>query len=192
MKASAARASAAANHEVRGTTSGTSGHNGFAEGLLLLKDSLDAEERVRFRAGGFVENTANTDAFIEFVLEPNPPLDIPGTSQFTGARRMRMLTGEFGAMWTGKKRILWECDFFLGHANTGDEYFFDWRITIQDVLSISGLEHVTSGFNFKETDAYLCPRFRIDRIANLDIYDATFQAVAGRRLELQKYDAGPA
>jgi hypothetical protein len=182
---------AAANHEVRGTGGSASGHNGYEDGVLLLAGGLDVEERVRFRAAGTLLNTTTADTFIELCLEPNPPLDIPGTSQFTGANRMRMLTGELGATWTGTKRVLWECEFYRGHANTGDEYHYDWSIAIQDVLSVGGHGHVTGGFNFKSLDAYLCPRFRVDRIANLDTYDATFQDGTQRLLTFQKYDVEP-
>lgn len=181
----------AANHEVRGTTSGASGHNGYASGLLILQGALDMEERVHMRASGLLENTVNADAFVEIVVEPNPPLDIVGTSQFTGANRMRMNTGSLGATWTGKKRIVWDFTLQLGHSNLGTEYSYDWRIDVQDVLSVGGSVNVTGGFNFKETaETTLCPRFRVDRLANLDIYDATFQALSTLKLEFQKFDAG--
>ena len=181
----------AANHEVRGTTSGASGHNGYASGLLILQGALDMEERVHMRASGLLENTINADAFVEIVVEPNPPLDIVGTSQFTGANRMRMNTGSLGATWTGKKRIVWDYTLQLGHSNLGTEYSYDWRIDVQDVLSVGGSVNVTGGFNFKETaETTLCPRFRVDRAANLDIYDATFQALSTLKLEFQKLDAG--
>lgn len=182
----------AANHEIRGTSSGASGHNSYAhDGLFLLAGTLDIEERIRFHASGYLENDLDPDAFVEIVLEPNPPLDIPGTDQFAGANRMRMMTGSLGATWTGAKRIVWDCVFHLGHANTGDEYHYSWTIDIEDVLSVRGATRVTGGFNFKETDAFIIPRFRVDGPGQEDIYDATFQATGDLRLEFQKFDVEP-
>lgn len=185
---------AAADHEVRPTTSGASGHNGFASGLLIMQGALDVEERIHFRASGLLENSLagdGPDCFVEFVLEPNPPLDIVGTNQFAGANRMRMMTGSLGATWTGKKRLVWDCTFQLGHSNLGTEYSYDWRIDIQDVLSVGGSVNVTGGFNFKETaETMLCPRFRVDGPGQEEIYDAAFQATGDLQLEMQKLDAG--
>lgn len=180
-----------ANHRVRGTTSGASGHNGFASGLLIMQGALDVEEAVHFVATGLIENDLDPDAFLEMVVEPNPPLDIVGTSQFTGANRMRMSTGPFGATWTGKKRVVWTYRLKMGHSNLGTEYGYNWTIDIEDVLSVGGSKNVTGGFNFKETaETMLCPRFRVDGPGNEDIYDAAFQATGDLQVEFQTLDGG--
>ncbi len=187
----------AANREVRGTQSNSSGMNGYAEGLFMLANSLEVEERIRFEASGIMENPAvggGSDAFVEFVLEPNPQdnFDTPGSSQYSGANRIRMLSGEMGATWTGSKRFLWTCEFYLGSNSTGDEYHADWTIEVEDVLSVSGREHVTGGHDFKRNETYLSPRFRVelDQTARLNTYDDPARQGQGLRLEIHKYDAG--
>ncbi|MEK9721877.1 MAG: hypothetical protein VW405_00150, partial [Rhodospirillaceae bacterium] len=163
----------------------TSGFNGYEEGLLLVAGALDEGDVIRFSAEGFMENTAHADAFVEFVLEPNPTA---GTT--AGANRMRMLSGELGATWTGTKAFRWECLFAMGEGKAGDEYSYAWSMYIEDVLDVSGSGHVTSGHAFKTTDTYLGARFRVDEITNLDTYDTTYQALTTLRLEIQKYDVG--
>lgn len=187
---------AASTHEVRGTQGNSSGFNGYAEGLFMLANSLEVEERIRFEASGLMENPASgggSNAFVEFVLEPNPAdsMDSPGTDQYAGANRMRMLTGDLGATWSGVKSFSWWCELAMGSAPTGDEYQYNWGVDIEDVIDTGGSMRVTGGHSFKSLDTFLSPRFRVDldQATRLDTYDATNQG-QGLRLEIQKYDAG--
>jgi hypothetical protein len=166
--------------EVRGTTVNSSRFNGYEEGLRVPADALRHQERIEFYAAGFIQNNENGDAFVEFVLDVNPTAGVHAGT--------RMLSGELGATWIGELPFWWRAGFVRGYDV--DEYFIDWRMRIPGVLDTEGGEHVTGGVDMKTTAAILSPRFRIDQITNLDIYDDTFQANADLRLELQRYEAG--
>jgi len=88
-----------------------------------------------------------------------------------------MLTGELGFTWTGAKACRWHALFTMGSAIDQDEYTLEWIFEVADLGSYSGIEYVTSGQNFKVNDVTLSPRFRVDRIANIESYDATFQGL---------------
>ena len=168
------------SQEIRGLQSNASGFNGYEEGLLVLADSLRSEESIRFRAVGYIENPSDSDSFVEFVLEQN---HVAGVHAGT-----RMLSGELGATWTSPLAFWWDCEFIQGYDS--DEHYIKWSMRIPGILSKEGGVRVTGAVNMTTTDTLLCPRFRVDNIANIDTYgDPTYQG-QGLRLELQRYDAG--
>ena len=122
---------------------------------------------------GYAENQLNADAFFEAVLEPNPTAS---TSSYAGANRMRMLSGELGATWTGNRLCIFRAAL---HVYAQQAYAFEgtWRIyssTGALFLERSAGGLVTGGFDWL-TDATLQLRWRVDRISKLNTYDATYQ-----------------
>lgn len=172
---------AAAEQEIRGTNNQSSGFNGYLEGLYIPADALRVEESFQFYGAGFMANTLEPDCFVEFCLEPNP---VAGT--YNGANRVRMLTGEVGATWTGTLPFFWDCKVVRGYDD--DEYLVEWRLRILGLLDEFGAEHVEGGHDWT-TEAVWSPRFRVGRISELDTYGWTNQG-AGVSLTMKRYEAG--
>lgn len=172
---------ASTEQEVRGTGNQSSGFNGYLEGLFIAGSTLWNEESFQFYSSGFMANTLNADCFAEFCLEPNPVAGV-----YNGANRIRMLTGQVGATWTGSLPFQWWCKVVRGYAD--DEYLVEWHLKLAGLLDERGASHVTGGQD-SNVDAVWSPRFRVSRIAELDLYTATYQN-AGVSLEMQRYEAG--
>ncbi len=136
-------------------------------------------------------NTVNADAMFEFVIEPNASCAPVGV--FDGANRMRFKSGEIGSTWSGarllqahlevlvegRKKYRWRGAFEMFNAS-GD---LVWTLPVADSTD--------NGFDWLTTDAIVNPRVRVDRIANVDTYDTTYQGLTSLKLLGRKMSFKP-
>jgi hypothetical protein len=160
---------------------------GYAAGEFVAAGEFGRGAKIIFDGSGYCANTVNVDAFLEFVLEPNPT--VAGVPNYAGTHRMRMLSGELGQTWSGNRPFKYRIELFHEGANAYS-YFAEFTIIGGDGLAsikreCGGL--VTGGFNWANTDAKLQLRWRVDRIANLNTYDATYQGLSTLRLAVKNY-----
>jgi hypothetical protein len=150
---------------------------GYAHGEFIAAGEFSRGAKFVFDGTGYMENDVNADAFFEFVLEPNPT--VRGVPNYAGTNRMRMLSGELGQTWTGQRPFKYRIE--LCHEGPrAYSYWLEAVLAGGDGLASKRIEYggtVTGGFNFALTDAFLQLRWRVDRIANLNTYDATYQGL---------------
>lgn len=140
----------------------------FKKGDMVRRPGRGARYEVR----GLLRNLGWADAFVEFVLEPNPSA---GTLE--GANRMRFLSGELGFLTTSDVLLTFWCELAVRSAAA-----YSWEGGMRAYSSSGALlmercsgGHTTSGFNWIRSDCKLQLRWRVDRIANLDLYNDDFQ-----------------
>lgn len=160
---------------------------GYAAGDFIAAGEFSRGAKLVYEGVGYCANTVNVDAFFEFVLEPNPT--VAGAPVFAGSNRMRMLSGELGQTWSGNRPFKYRIELYA-EGPTSYSYFGDFTIIGGDGLAAIRRECgglVTGGFNWQTTDANLQLRWRVDRIANLNAYDATYQGLSTLRLAVNNY-----
>jgi hypothetical protein len=160
---------------------------GYAHGEFVAAGEFRNGAKIIFDGCGYAANTVNADAFFEFVLEPNPT--VAGAPVYTGANRMRMLTGELGQTWTGNRAFRYRIELY----NLGPDSYEYWgEFLVASGAGQTGIRReaggrVTGGHNWMANDTNLQMRWRVDRIANLDTYDATYQGLTTLRLAIENY-----
>ena len=146
---------------------------GYEAGDFIPKGDLIGR-KVRYELIGRVKCTS-ADMFLEAVLEPNPTAS---TSSYAGTYRMRMLSGEIGTTWSGEAHCEFTCELSVSAADVY-QWRGTWRIyspsTGQLMIERHAAGFSDAGFNWLTTDANLSLRWRVDRIAKLNTYDATYQ-----------------
>jgi len=160
---------------------------GYAHGEFIAAGEFSRGAKIVFDGCGYAANTVNTDAFFEFVLEPNPT--VAGAPNYAGSNRMRMLSGELGQTWSGNRPFRYRVELYHEGAGTYS-YYGDFTIIGGDGLASIKREvggRVTSGFDWLTNDAFLQMRWRVDRIANLNTYNATYQGLSTLRLAIDNY-----
>lgn len=160
---------------------------GYAAGDFVAKGEFSRGAKIIYDGCGYAANTINADAFFEFVLEPNPT--VAGAPVYAGSNRMRMMSGELGQTWTGSRPFHYRIELFCEGANA---YSCFGEFTIVGGNGLASIKRecggrVTSGFNWQTTDAVLQNRWRVDRIANLDTYDDTYQGLSTLALAVTNY-----
>lgn len=130
---------------------------------------------VAHEARGLLQNVSWADAFLEFVLEPNPSVDPAG--ELEGANRMRFLSGELGFTTTSDVLVVFTSRLLVTSATA-----YNWEGRIR-AYSSSGAQlfsreiggYTEAGHNWLRDDTKLQLRVRVDRIANVDTYNDDYQ-----------------
>lgn len=153
------------------STGANSGYYGCEDGEYIEASLMTQDRRLRWGGRFLCMNATHDDTFIEFVVEPN---HVVGT--LDGPDRFRFTTDELGICWSGYERGEYQLEitsrgtyFELGGwVRIGNlyEYHFGGSLTPTDWDPITD-------------DAVFSQRFRIDRIANIDTYDGTYQVNSG-------------
>jgi hypothetical protein len=126
----------------------------------------------RYEKRSTLVNVGWEDAFIEYVLEPNPEVGV-----FAGPHRLRFLSGQLGFLTATPVLV----DFWVELAvHRAQEYSVTAKLVVygasgEPLVTKDYGFYVTGGFNWLRTDAKLQLRWRVDRIANLNIYDDAYQ-----------------
>jgi hypothetical protein len=100
-----------------------------------------------------------------------------------------MLTGELGQTWTGNRALRYRIELY----NLGPDSYEYWgEFLVASGAGQTGIRReaggrVTGGHNWMANDTNLQMRWRVDRIANLDTYDATYQGLTTLRLAIENY-----
>jgi hypothetical protein len=156
----------AANNQV---SNGYESGQRFRKGDMLRRPGRGARYEVR----GRLRNKVWNSSFIEFVLEPNPV-----AATYTGANRIRFLSGELNFL-TGANDAF--VTFWVQlHVESATAYSWEAELNIYSengaLLRTSKWgDYTTSGFNWLLNDCKLQLRWRVDRIENIDTYNATYQ-----------------
>lgn len=163
--------------------------NGYEAGDFIAAGDFIRGRRIVYDLTCRIYNSINADAFFEFVLEPNP---VAGT--YDGANRMRMLSDELGMTWSGERMMRarielcnegrtaysWHGAFSMYHATTGAKVW---------AREVGGFAN--AGHDFLVDDAILQLRWRVDRIANIDTYNTTYQGLSTLKLAVRSIRCEP-
>jgi hypothetical protein len=157
-------------------SSGTNSRlRGYEAGDFIAAGDALRLRRIVYEQSALMQNVGWPDAFVEHVLEPNPQVTVAST-RYTGANRMRLLSGEIGLTWSGTRLLRTRVELVVDGA-TSYSWSAHWRLFGSNGALV--WEKVASGvgssFNWALTDAALQLRWRVDRIAKLDAYDDTYQ-----------------
>ncbi len=157
---------------------------GYEDGEFVAAGRFSGARRLRWELEINVLSTTHVDTFIEFVVEPNPRNGV-----YSGPDRMRCLSGALAQTWTGRRLgTAWfevQCHGPRDFQTHGEVHLpavpnaAELRRAF-DVRRVNA-EHDTTRF-----DALWQLRWRIDRLAHLDVYDSTYQvgdATNGAALE---------
>lgn len=144
---------------------------GYEAGDFVAKGDALLLRRIVYEQSAMVKNVGWSDAFVEHALEPNPQVTVAGT-RFTGANRMRMLSGELGLTWSGERLLRTRIELVVDGAQSYS-WSARWRLFGSGGAVVWERETGGSGtsFNWASTDAVLQLRWRVDRIAKVDTYD---------------------
>lgn len=170
---------------------------GYEQGDFLAAGAFTRGRSIVWEYTGTIANSVNADAMFEFVLEPIQPPPIAATDTFvgsyTGANRMRFLSDELGLTWSGTRRFEARIEL-VDEGRKAYSWRGDFRIysSIGPALWSRPIEGSTAaGFDFLTQDSVLTTRFRVDRIANVDTYDATYQGLTTLQLAIKSVRCTP-
>lgn len=149
---------------------------GYEDGEFVAAGAFTAGRVLRWDLQLEVLCATHADTFVELVLEPNPRVGV-----HDGPDRMRCLTGELGDTWDGYRPAQ---AFVEVEALARHEFVARGQLAIPASGGHAALARtftvplVSTLYNAHRVDALWQLRWRIDRIAHLDLYDGTHQ-VAG-------------
>jgi hypothetical protein len=151
-----------------GVSKGWENGQRFRKGDLIARPGRGARWDIRAK----LKNVGWTDAFFEFVLEPNPAVTV-----YAGANRVRFLSGELG--YTDADWLLLDVSIELA-VHRATEYSWTARAKLYSTTGALLREwdwggFTESGLDVLQNDSKWQVRWRVDRIANLNTYDATYQ-----------------
>jgi hypothetical protein len=150
---------------------------GYEDGEFVAARRFGIGRKLRFDLDLQVMNATHADTFIEFVLEPNPRVGV-----FAGADRMRCLSGALGVVWPGLRPAR---AWFEVEARAPTQFVARGELHIEPRGALGPLDRRfevalrASTYNAANQDALWQLRWRIDRLANLDVYDDTYQVNDG-------------
>jgi hypothetical protein len=149
---------------------------GYEDGEFVAARRFTVGRKMRFELGLSVMNATHADTFIEFVVEPNPVASV-----FDGHDRMRCLTGELATTWSGQAAAsAWFEVEALGPRSFGTQGQLTIQVPHAPPLTRNFEAFLgNADYDATTTDARWQLRWRIDRIANLDVYDGAFQVNDG-------------
>jgi hypothetical protein len=149
---------------------------GYEDGEFVAAGKFTPGRVLRWDLRLDVLCATHADTFIELVVEPNPKVGVHG-----GPNRMRCLTGALGQTWSGHRAAQ---AFVEVEAVTRNSFVARGQLAIAAMGTRPPLTRtftvplVSTSFDANRMDALWQLRWRIDRIAHLDLYDGTHQ-VAG-------------
>ncbi len=151
-----------------------SGELGYEFGHDVAAGDFRDGRGLVWRGRGLAENVGWADAFWDWTLEVNPT-----AGNFAGANRLRMISPDLDATWSGLLRFDWEVELrsegWRAYSVRGT-----WRIfsaTGRLLREWSSLVGTSSGFDWLAADARVQLRWRVDRdqANRIDTFDATNQ-----------------
>jgi hypothetical protein len=150
---------------------------GYEDGEFVAAGQFTPGRKLRFDLELRIRNDTHADTFIEFVVEPNPKVGV-----YTGADRMRCLTGDLGPPWPDPRDAR---AWFEVEAHGPTEFETRGELKIAPAGGLGALVRKfkvaldTATYDASALDALWQLRWRIDRAANLDLYDDTYQVNDG-------------
>jgi hypothetical protein len=148
---------------------------GYEDGEHVAARTFTTGRKLRWDLAMQVLCATHADTFIELVAEPGPRIGVYG-----GPNRMRCLTGALGTTWSGYRDAT---AFVEVEALTAIDFVASGRIDIAlgpgQVLSRDFTAALSaSSYDARRNATLWQLRWRIDRLANLDVYDGTYQVAA--------------
>jgi hypothetical protein len=146
---------------------------GYEDGEFVSRGTFAPGRKLRWEMRLEVLCATHDDTFVEFVVEPNPRIGV-----HEGPDRLRCLTGALGTTWSG-----WRPGAAWFEVSTAGPK----RFAVQGELALPAtasrpalsrgfdVEVETVDYDSRGLDALWQLRWRIDRLANLDAYDGTYQ-----------------